>query len=144
MVSPLVSKGLWISTLIVLLHWLFVGSFVFYIVNLKWLPTLEVSFIFQLHGECHCWRASEYPRALVAKFYGRLRLIHSVLMRENFPCYKLNEILIWWFITHPLRLHLVLTLKGHRFSTFKWLSLAKDRWSVPETCVWPYCSLNPI
>ena len=35
-------------------------------------------FIFQLLGECHCWWTSESPRAHVAKFYGRLRLIRSV------------------------------------------------------------------
>ena len=27
---------------------------------------------------CHCWWTSEFPRAHVAKFYGRLRLIRSV------------------------------------------------------------------
>ena len=43
-------------------------------------------FIFQLLGECHCWWVSESPRAHVAKFYGLLRLIRSVLERPNFPC----------------------------------------------------------
>ena len=35
-------------------------------------------FIFQLLGECHCWWTRESPRAHVAKFYDRLRLICSV------------------------------------------------------------------
>ena len=39
-------------------------------------------------GECHCWWTKEPPRALVAKFYGRLRLIHSVWEHQNFPCWK--------------------------------------------------------
>ena len=43
-------------------------------------------FIFQLLGECHCWWTKESPRAHVAKFYGRLRLICSVWEHQNFPC----------------------------------------------------------
>ena len=40
----------------------------------------------RLLGECHCWWTKESPKAHVAKFYGRLRLISSVLRAPNFPC----------------------------------------------------------
>ena len=53
-------------------------------------------FEFQLLGECHCWLTMESPRAHVAKFFGRLRLIGSVLRASNFPCLKLIEIVILW------------------------------------------------
>ena len=55
--------------------------------DLKWCIHLGRSlFIFQLLGECHCWWTKESPRAHVAKFYGRLRLICSVWEHQNFPC----------------------------------------------------------
>ena len=47
-------------------------------------------FIFQLIGECHCWRTSESPRAHVAKFYGRLRLSRSVLRASKFSVLKIE------------------------------------------------------
>ena len=40
---------------------------------------VEVSFYFQLLRECHCWWTSVFPRAYVAKFNGRLRLMRSDL-----------------------------------------------------------------
>ena len=46
-------------------------------------------FIFQLFRECHCWWTRESPRANVAKFYGRLRLICNLFL-------KLIEIVISW------------------------------------------------
>ena len=55
----------------------------------------EVSFWILL-GECHCWWTKKSPRALVAKFYGRLRLIRSVLRASNFPYWKFLEIVILW------------------------------------------------
>ena len=54
---------------------------------------VEVS-IFQLLGGCQCWLTSESPKAHVAKFYGRLWLICSVL-RASY-CIKLIEIVILW------------------------------------------------
>ena len=49
-------------------------------------------FIFQLLGDCHCWWTREFPRAHVAKFYGQLRLIRSVLRASKFSELKLFEI----------------------------------------------------
>ena len=37
--------------------------------------------------ECHCWWTSESPRAHVAKFYGRLRLIRSVGRASKFSVF---------------------------------------------------------
>ena len=45
---------------------------------------------------CHCWWTSESPRAHVAKFYCRLRLIRSVWRASNFSVFKLIEIVILW------------------------------------------------
>ena len=46
----------------------------------------------------------------VAKFYGRLRLIRSVLRASNFPCLKFLEIVILWvYYTIPFGF----TLFGH-------------------------------
>ena len=60
-------------------------------------------FIFQLLGGCHCWWTSESPRAHVAKFYGRLRLICIVLRASKFSVLKLIEIVILWvYYTIPL------------------------------------------
>ena len=47
---------------------------------------VEVSFIFQLLGKSHCWWTSESPRAHVAKFYNRLRLIRTVAFWEHQYC----------------------------------------------------------
>ena len=49
--------------------------------DLKWCIHLSRSLfsLLQLLGECHCCYTKESPRAHVAKFYGRLRLIRSVL-----------------------------------------------------------------
>ena len=40
--------------------------------------------------------SSESPRAHVAKFYGRLRLIRSVLRASKFSVSKIIEIVILW------------------------------------------------
>ena len=47
-------------------------------------------FKFQLLGECHCWWTSESPRAHVAKFYGRLRLVRSVWRASKFSVFKID------------------------------------------------------
>ena len=48
----------------------------------------------QILDECHCWWTSESPRAHVAKFYGRHRLIRSFLRASKFSALKLIEIVI--------------------------------------------------
>ena len=64
-------------------------------------------FIFQLLGECHCWWTRESPRAHVGKFYGRLRLIRSILRASKFSELKLIEIVILWvYYTIPYGLSL--------------------------------------
>ena len=104
-------------------------SILLIISDLKWCIHLSRSlFIFQLLGECHCWWTSESPRAHVAKFYGRLRLIRSVWEHQNFP-YKID-----WncnfvgLLHHPFWLQLVLALSGQHFLLLKPLYLAKDHW----------------
>ena len=80
-------------------------------------------------SECHCWWTSESPRAYVAKFYGRLRLIRSVLGASKLSVLNLIEIVISWvYYTIPFGFSLFLALSRPRFSTFKLLCLAKDHW----------------
>ena len=50
---------------------------------------VETFLIFQPLGECHCRWTIEAPRAHVAKFYGRLPLIRSVLRASKFSVFKL-------------------------------------------------------
>ena len=67
--------------------------------DLKWCIHLRRSLFYNFNyllGECHCWWTKESPRAHVAKFYGRLRLIRSILRASNFPCSKLIQIVILW------------------------------------------------
>ena len=79
-------------------------------------------------GECHCWWTSEYPRAHVAKFYGRLRLICSAWEHQNFPCKSWLKLWLEGLLHHPFWLQLVLALLGHLFPTFETTFLAKDHW----------------
>ena len=59
--------------------------------DLKWCIHLSKSlYVFQLLGECHCWWTKESPRAYVAKFFGRLRLIRSVLRASKFSVFKID------------------------------------------------------
>ena len=51
----------------------------------SWLKSL---FIFQLLGVCHCMWTRESQKALVAKFYGQLRLIRSVLRASKLSVFK--------------------------------------------------------
>ena len=100
-------------------------------------------FIFQLLGERHCWWTSKSPRAHVAKFYGRLRLIRSVLRASKFPVSKLIEIVILWvYYTIPFGFSLFL---GHHFPTFEtnpfWLRIT-DEGSVPEMRIWSILLIN--
>ena len=65
---------------------------------------VEVSFyILTTLWLCHCWWTSESSRAHEAMFYGRLRLIRSVLRASKFSASKLIEIVILWVhYTTPL------------------------------------------
>ena len=85
-------------------------------------------FVFQLLGECHCWWTKESPRAHVAKFYGRLRLVRSVLRASKFAVLKLTEIVILWvYYTIPFGFSLFWHLLGITFQLFiKIRCLAKD------------------
>ena len=68
-------------------------------------------FLYSTTGECHCWWTSESQRAHVAKFYGRFRLIRSVLIASKFSVLKLFEIVILGGLLHnPFWLQLVLAL----------------------------------
>ena len=109
--------------------------------DLKWCKhhSRSLFFIFQLLGECHCWWTSESPRAHVTKFYGRLRLIRSVLRASKFSVLKLIEIVILWvFLHHPCWLQLVLALSDCHFqflNYFVWLRIP-DEGSLPEMRIW--------
>ena len=57
------------------------------------------------------------PRAHAAKFYGRLRLIHSVLRASTFSVLKLIEIVILWvYYTIPFGFSLFLHFRTIIFS----------------------------
>ena len=100
--------------------------------------SLEVSFLFQLLGECHCWWTSESQRAHVAK-YGRLRLIRSVLRASNFSVLKLIEIVIVWvYYTIPFGFSLFWHFRVNIFNFwnhFVWLRIT-DEASFPEMRIW--------
>ena len=108
-----------------------IWSILLFLSDLKWCIHLGRSlfFIFQLLGECHCWWTSESPRAHVAKFYGRLRLIRSVLRASKFSVLKLIEIVI--FGVH-YTIHFGFNLLRHfwdnTFQLLKLLCLDKDHW----------------
>ena len=100
---------------------------------------VEVSFMFQLLGECHCWWTKESPRAHVAKFYGRLRLIRSVLRASKLSVLKLTEIVVLWVCcTIPFGFSLFWHFWAwiFRFWNYSvWLRIA-DEGSVPEVRIW--------
>ena len=125
-VSPLVCRGPWMSD-VVLYCWCHIdgiSSFVFYI---------------QLLSECHCWWTSESPRAHVTKFYGRLRLIRSVLRASKFSVSKLIEILILCvYYTIPFGFSLFRHFRVNIFyfwNHFVWRRLT-DEGSLPEMRIW--------
>ena len=109
--------------------------------ELKWCIHLsKVSFlIFQLLGECHCWWTSESPRAHVAKFYGGLRLIRSVLRASKFSVLKLIEIVILWdFYTIPFGFSLFRNFRVNIFyfgHHFVWRRIT-DEGSLPKMRIW--------
>ena len=65
----------------------------------------------------------------VAKFYGRLRLICSVLRASKFAVLKLIEIVILWvYYTIPFGFSFFRHFWDIIFQPFQLLSLAKDHW----------------
>ena len=65
----------------------------------------------------------------VAKFYGRLQLIRSVLWASKFSELKLIEIVILWaYYTIPFGFSLFRNFWSITFYLFKLLCLAKDHW----------------
>ena len=55
--------------------------------------------------QCHCWWTKESPSAHVAKFFGRLPLICSVLRASKFSALKLIEfVILWVYYTIPFSL----------------------------------------
>ena len=65
--------------------------------------------------------------AHVAKFYGRLRLICSVLRASKFAVLKLREIVILWvYYTIPFGFSFFRHFSDIIFQPFQRLSLAKD------------------
>ena len=97
----------------------------------RWKPNstkTDLCLKFQLLGECHCWWTKESPRAHVAKFYGRLRLIRSVLSASKFSVLKLTEIVILWvYYTIPFGFSLIRHFLDITFQLLL-LCLAKDHW----------------
>ena len=73
--------------------------------------------------------SKESPRAHVAKFYGRLRLICSVLRASKFALLKLIEIVILWiYYTIPFGFSFFRHFWDIIFQPFQLLPLAKDHW----------------
>ena len=71
------------------------------------LSQISSFFFLQLLCECHCLWTNEFARAILAKFYGRLRLIRSVWRVSIFSVLILIEIVILWvFYTIPFGISL--------------------------------------
>ena len=104
---------------------------------LKWCIHLVRSIFsfFKPLGECHCWWTRESQKAYIAKFYGQLQLIRSILGHQNFPRLKLIEIVILWvYYTTPLSFSLFSHFWDIAFQLFILLFCLKitDEGSVPE------------
>ena len=90
-------------------------------------------------SECHCWWTRKSPRAHVAKFFGRLRLIRSVLRPSKFSVLTLIEIVMFWgYYTIPFGFSLFCHILDITFQLLKLLCLAKitDEGSLPEMHLW--------
>ena len=81
----------------------------------------------------------KYILAHVAKFYGRLRLIRSVLRASKFSVLKLIEIVILWvYYTIPFGFRLFWHFWASIFNFwiyFVWVRIT-DEGSVPEMRIW--------
>ena len=79
------------------------------------------------------------PRAHVAKFYGRLRLIRSVLRASKISVLKLIEIVILWvYYTIPFGFSLFWHFRAIIFNFWihiVWLRITDDG-SLPEMRIW--------
>ena len=103
----------------------------------------KCSKVFNLHLFCvifHvCWCQNAYMRAHVAKFYGRLRLICSVLRASQLSVLKLIEIVILWvYYTIPFGSIFFRHFFWHYynfFNYFLWLGIT-DEGSIPEMRIW--------
>ena len=86
------------------------------------------------------------PRAHVAKFYGRLRLIRSVLRASKFSVSNLIEIVILWvYYTIPFGFSLFRHFLASLFNFlnyFDWLRIT-DEGSVSEMRIWSILLIKP-
>ena len=74
-------------------------------------------------------RSESPPRAHVAKFYDRLRLIRSVLRASKFSVFQMFEIVILWvYYTIPFGFSLFRHFWDNTFQLLKLLRLGKDHW----------------
>ena len=81
---------------------------------------------------------SESPRAHVAKFYGRLRLIRSVWRASKFPVFKIEIVILWVYYTIRFGFSLFwhfLVITFQLFILHVWLRIT-DEGSVPEMRIW--------
>ena len=95
-------------------------------------------FIIQLLVECHCWGTKESPRAHVARFYGRPRLIRSVLRASKFSVKIDRNCKFLGLLHHPFWLKLLSALFGiifQLYNYFLWLRIT-DEGSIPEMRIW--------
>ena len=79
------------------------------------------------------------PRARVTKFYGRLRLIRSVLRASKFSVFKLIEIIFLWVnYTIPISFSLFTYFGHHLLISLNHFVLLRitDEGSVPEMRIW--------
>ena len=89
--------------------------------DMNWCIPLSRSHLlyFNHSAECHCWCTREFPRTHVAKLYGQLRLISSVLRASTFSVFKIdwkcNFVVL---LHHQVWLQLVSVPFWHHLSTF--------------------------
>ena len=103
---------------------------------------VEVSFYISTSWWSSRWWTIESLRAHVAKFYGRLRMIRSVLRASKFPVLKLIKIVILWvYYTIPfgfsLFWHVRTTICNFSTTLFGQGSLTRVHYS--KCAYGPYC-----
>ena len=110
--------------------------------DLKWYTSKKSLYIFQLLAECVCWWTSWFPRAHIAKFYGRLRLIRSVLRASKFSALKLIEfvlfktVILLVYYTIPFGLSLFWHINFQLLKLLFWLIITDKGSTVPEMSIW--------
>ena len=104
-----------------------------------WSKTLVEVSIYISTTWCYFWWTRESPRAHVANFYCRLRLIRSVLRASTFSVLKLTEIVILWvYYIIPFGFRSFRHFWASYFNFlhyFVWLRIT-DEGSVPKMRVW--------